>query len=59
MIMGILKPISDDIEKLIDFGYTDKEIAIAVDTELSLIQHIITFFRGEKRKTLVNKKHKR
>jgi hypothetical protein len=57
--MGILKPISDDIEKLIDFGYTDREISIAVDTDLSLIQHIINFFRQETHRIAKTNKNKK
>jgi len=43
--MSILKSVSSDIHDLVLCGYTDKEIAKSTGFELSIIQHIIDYWR--------------
>ena len=43
--MSILSCLKTDIEELVNSGFYDKEIAIAVDTELKTIQPVINYYR--------------
>ncbi len=45
--MGILKTIAEDIRILIEDGYTDREIAGAVGFDISVIKHIIDYYRNQ------------
>lgn len=43
--MGILKPISDDVEQLVQAGFDDYYICKSVGIEFSAIENIIKYFR--------------
>ncbi len=45
--MGILKPISDDVDELVQAGFDDYYICKSVGVEFSAIENIIMHFRKQ------------
>ncbi len=48
--MGILTPISGDVEQLIQAGYDDFYISKSVGIDISVIEYIIKYFRKQHNK---------
>lgn len=45
--MGILKPISDDVEQLVQAGFDDYYICKSVGVEFPVLEYIIKHFRKQ------------
>lgn len=48
--MSILKPISDDVEQLVQAGFDDFYISKSVGVDISSIEYIIRYFRKQHNK---------
>lgn len=45
--MGLLSVLSKDIEELVRQGFSDKEISLMLDVDLSIIKLILVYFRDK------------
>lgn len=48
--MSILKPISDDVDQLVQAGFDDYYICKSVGMEFSVLENIIQYFRKQHNK---------